>query len=294
MDHSRRVSVLAPAKVNLMLHVLGRRADGYHEVDTVIQQVDFGDDVVVRLTRTPGVTIKVTARPRCDPGPHCNNLAYLAARAYVRAATLPWGVSLTLHKRIPVGSGLGGGSSDAAAVLRVLDHLTEGALGPLGLRVIGTELGSDVAAFLSPSPLIRARGRGEVIEPLTALPARRVTIISPPLAISTETAYQKLSRVRCGGRLGGGAETLSIGHFDSWSELDQLAHNDFAKVVIPWYPEVGQVLDSLRDSSCEIALLSGSGSSCFGLGCASRPVESEWPTALTQTLTEVPPVTLLE
>lgn len=158
----RAISLCAPAKVNLLLRVHGRRADGFHELETLFQAIDFADELTVELAgdevqlEVVGTDVGVAD----GLGPVTENLAFRAAEAYRLAAGLDSGVRILLGKNIPAGAGLGGGSSDAAAVLRALDYLTDGAVAGETLLVMGANLGSDVPFFLCGSTLALARGRG--------------------------------------------------------------------------------------------------------------------------------------
>ena len=137
------VRVRAPAKINLLLRVLGLRADGFHELETLFQAIDLTDELTVELAGD-SVDLEVAGT---DAGPVTHNLAFRAAEAFRLAADLHSGVRILLTKNIPTGAGLGGGSSDAAAVLRALNHLTGGAVAAEALLAIGADLGSDVPFF---------------------------------------------------------------------------------------------------------------------------------------------------
>lgn len=259
---SRRVSVRAPAKVNLALHVLGRRPDGYHELDTLFQAIDLCDDVeleVVEGTESSRVALVVEGT---DLGPEEENLAYQAAVRFLHETRAAAEVRVRLRKRIPVGAGLGGGSSDAAAVLRCLDSL----LGPVErapLSAVGAAIGSDVPFFLGASPLARGRGKGEKLDPLPALPPADLVVVSPPVHVSTAGAYAALSEVRGGERPAvRQGLTLLPGR---WPELSALAHNDFEPVISAAHPEVRRALGALRGADAATVLMAGSGSTCFGM-----------------------------
>ena len=280
--HTRTVSVLAPAKINLTLYVLDGREDGFHEIDTIVQQLEFGDDVTVTVgaddhdrTDSSGrgrIVFAATHDPGCDPGPDQTNIARLAAERYLtEAPSRSFGrtsvlLDIHLHKRIPVGSGLGGGSSDAATVLRALDHLAEGALPGDRLARIGASLGSDVPSFLAGSPLVRARGRGEIVEALAPLPEREVVLVAPPAPISTAHAYRALAASREAGhpsRREVAAARIRPSRV-SWSTLEDEAVNDFTEVARE-YGEVDAALGALEETGCRPSGLSGSGSACFGV-----------------------------
>ncbi|MGD8870847.1 MAG: 4-(cytidine 5'-diphospho)-2-C-methyl-D-erythritol kinase [Gemmatimonadota bacterium] len=255
---SGSVSVLAPAKLNLVLRVLGRRPDGYHEIDTLFQAVDLHDDVVVELIGE-GIELEVDGP---DLGPVQGNLAHRAARALIAEAGVDTGVRIRLSKRIPVGAGLGGGSSDAAAVLVGLGKLL-GGVEPVVLRSVAATLGSDVPFFLGDSPLARGTGRGEVLEPLEPLPVADFVLVSPPVHVSTAGAYAALAEVRAGERTKMSAEASL--RLEAWDGLADLAENDFEPVISAAHPEIGRSLSALRYAGARVELMSGSGSTCFGL-----------------------------
>ncbi|MDH3207399.1 MAG: 4-(cytidine 5'-diphospho)-2-C-methyl-D-erythritol kinase, partial [Gemmatimonadota bacterium] len=188
---SQRATVLAPAKINLALRVGRERPDGYHDIDTLFQAIDLSDDVEVELCGDD-VTLEVEG---ADLGPIEQNLAFRAASRFLEEVAPGRGAAVRLLKKIPHGAGLGGGSSDAAAVLRCLTQLT-GGLPAARLRGIGAELGSDVPFFLGDSPLARGRGRGEVLESLPALPVADLVLVSPPVHVATSVAYSALSASR--------------------------------------------------------------------------------------------------
>ena len=191
----------APAKVNLVLRVGARRADGYHNVDTLFAAVGLCDHLrVERAAR--GIAVEVAGADLGDPR---DNLVYRAARAYLDARGERSGVAIRLEKRIPVGGGLGGGSSDAAATLRCLDELFEPPAGVAALTELARGLGADVPFFLSPSPLALGSGRGDHLTPLPPLPSRPVLLVGSPEGVGTAWAYNLLARGR-----GGGVEGCSL------------------------------------------------------------------------------------
>jgi len=253
----------AVAKVNLSLRVLGKRSDGFHEIQTVFQAVDLADEVRVERAGE-GITLTVEG---ADLGPDYENLAYRAAARFLEASGGKKGIHVTLVKRIPAGAGLGGGSSDAAAVLRCL-----AASSPWfpqeRLAHLGAALGSDVPFFLGGSPLARAEGRGEMLTALPALPAAHVVLALPPVHVSTAEAYGALGRGRlepsAAGRGGvggkGGDEPPR-----SWEEVAATLHNDFEGEIAERHVPIARSLDALRGAGAKGALLSGSGAASFGL-----------------------------
>src|SRR6185503_5044326 len=189
--------VAAQAKVNLVLRVGPRRDDGFHDLITMFQLLDLADEIVVRIGGA-GRTLHVAGQhlPEAGLGPTEKNLAYRAAMAYTERAKWPTGFSIELFKNIPAGGGLGGGSSDAGAVLRALDTLNETPLGPSVLETLAATLGSDVPFFVSGSACAFGAGRGEEVAGLDPLPARDVVLAIPPFGVATADAYRWLDEDR--------------------------------------------------------------------------------------------------
>lgn len=260
---SASASVLAPAKINLFLRVLHKRADGYHELDTLFQAIALYDRVTVELSRA-GVELEVSG---CDTGPDHENLAFLAAQRLIAVAGVDIGVKIYLDKQIPVGGGLGGGSSDAAAVLRALAILHEDLAGEERLRGIGTELGADVAFFLGESALSRGTGRGENLQPMPALPVANLVVVSPSVHSSTAEAYTALNRpLREDARIW---EPKSLEVLRTWTEVEACTCNDFQDPISNQHPQVAQCLNMLSETGASPVMLSGSGSSSFGFFSSS-------------------------
>lgn len=252
------LEVLAPAKVNLALRILGRRQDGYHELDTLFQAVSLWD--VIHLSRRPegGVALEVVG---ADVGPSEDNLALRAARAWAEASGVDPAVSIRLEKRIPAGAGLGGGSSDAGAVLRGLEVMHGGLLGGERLRRVASGLGADVAFFAGSAGLARGEGIGDRLTPLPALEARELVVAVPGTPVPTGPAYGWLAASRGGG---GASEPLPALDTVDWGALDGLAGNDFHDVVAARIPEVATLALEMVEAGLEGVLLSGSGSALFG------------------------------
>lgn len=186
------MKLLAPAKTNLFLEVRARRPDGFHELDTVFAALALADEL--ELSPLPGGRIELTVEGPADVPADASNLAWRAAEALRGAAGRPeLGAALRLHKRIPAGGGLGGGSSDAAAVLRGLDQVWGTRLAPARLHALSAGLGSDVPFFLQ-AGLQRGRGRGEALEPLPA-PARELdlVLVLPGFGCPTPEVYRALA-----------------------------------------------------------------------------------------------------
>lgn len=175
------------AKLNLSLDVLGARSDGFHDLRMVMQSVDLHDDVTVTLDDT-GVCLAETNRSYLPCG--ADNVAVRAAQVFLSRAGLTCGVHIRLHKRIPVCAGLGGGSSDAAAVLRALERLTGAGFTRAELEEMGAQVGSDVPYCVAGGTML-AEGRGERLTPVTPMPRMPVVICKPDFPISTPELFHR-------------------------------------------------------------------------------------------------------
>lgn len=257
----RAVRLEAPAKVNLRLRVMAREESGYHQLETVFAALGFGDTLEVAPAEG-GVTLEVRGPSPCPPE---DNLAYRAARAYMEEAPFGQGVRIHLEKRIPAAGGLGGGSSDAAAVLRALDWIYEGELGVERLTRLGARLGADVPFFLSPSPVALAWGRGDRFLPLPPLPESHVLLCVPDVSVSTAAAFGALAEARAAGRAPVPTGALHPEALESWSSLASLAHNDFHDAVFTMEPSLRELHAGLMETGPLICLLAGSGSTVFAV-----------------------------
>ena len=265
-DVRRVARTLAPAKVNLTLNVGPKSLDGFHELVTIFQAISLADEVEVEVMAPAkgeplddGIRLVVEGP---DLGPIEDNLAWRAAQAFAVEARLGSHVSIRLRKTIPAGAGLGGGSSDAAAVLRCLAHLTDFDDAPT-LTGIAAGLGSDVAFFLGSSPTAIGRGRGEQIQPVEALPARRIAVALPPVHVATGPAYRALEASRADHETG---QLPRIGGVVSWTGLlGEGSVNDFEAIVAERHEAVAKSLAAMRSAGASFAMLSGSGAASFAL-----------------------------
>ena len=253
----------APAKINLHLEILGRRDDGFHALETVFQTIDLFD--IVGVGCEPGVGIALTCSDRTLPLDD-GNLAWRAAAA-VQARRPDLGrVVITLDKRLPAGAGLGGGSSDAAAVLRALQRLLPQSLPSAELYAIAAGLGSDVPFFLL-GGTAHALGRGEELTPLPDLPRLPVTILKPVRDLPTPAVYRALTDEERGPRQARGPEW--------WRETlarvqAPVLENRLTGPAMRLEPQVRDLLGWLTRSGMP-HLLSGSGSACFALAHVDAP-----------------------
>ncbi len=251
-----RIAAFAPAKVNLYLHVTGRRADGYHLLDSLAVFPAVGD--VVRAEPAEALSLAVTGPFGAALADEADNLMLRAARALG-----PNGARLELEKNLPVASGIGGGSADAAATLRVLCQLWDLApgLSPPDLLRIALSLGADVPVCLASQP-VRMAGIGEILTPAPILPACGMVLVNPGVAVATPAVF----RARTGAF--SAPATLPDQWGDATDMADHLADlsNDLEPPAIALCPVIGDVLLALAAApGCLLARMSGSGATCFGL-----------------------------
>lgn len=262
------MTLRAHAKVNLRLRILGRDADGYHGLETLFLRLDLADSIRVALTPSPGISLSVDTDPElagADVPEDSRNLAWRAARALLAASGQASGADIRLEKKIPAGSGLGGGSSDAAAVLTALNPLLERPLSPEALRDLGGELGSDVPFFLLPAGMALGWERGRGLLPLNAPPQRPALLVVPGFAIGSSEAYSWIAADRQGREPPRPSALPAPDRLSRWETLAELAVNDFEPVVFARYPQLADWKAGMEGAGAEIALLSGSGSALFGI-----------------------------
>jgi 4-diphosphocytidyl-2-C-methyl-D-erythritol kinase len=238
----------APAKLNLFLHVTARRPDGYHDLQTIFQLLDWGDELRLEVSGDRRIE-RVSGPAAIAPD---EDLCVRAARLLQRVTNVSQGVRIHLRKRIPLGGGLGGGSSDAATTLAVLDHLWGTALGAPALCQLALELGSDVPVFVQGSSAW-AEGRGEVLTPVE-LPERWYLIIHPGVAVGTREIFQAPELTR-------NSPVITIRAASAALGLGSDARNDCEPVVRSSFPPVAAALEWLAIRAS--AHLSGTGSCIF-------------------------------
>lgn len=242
----------APAKLNLALHVRGRRKDGYHELETLFAFADRGD--VVSVAEENGLSLALIGSFADNLAGDDDNLVLRAARALQTHVGTERGARLTLDKRLPVASGIGGGSADAAATLRLLDRFWRLGIGIEGLMPLAIELGSDVPACLLGQTAI-GMGRGEALTPsANDLSGTPLLIVNPGIALSTAAVF-------------GHWDGVDRGELPTGSVSDILAQgrNDLAAPAQAMVPDIAALLAALRNTGALHARMSGSGATCFAL-----------------------------
>ncbi|WP_445662508.1 4-(cytidine 5'-diphospho)-2-C-methyl-D-erythritol kinase [Cytobacillus sp. FSL K6-0265] len=256
---SLKLLVKAPAKINLSLDVLGKREDGYHEVEMIMTTIDLADRL--ELTLLDKDEIKIVSHNRFVPDDH-RNLAYQAAHLLKHRFNVKQGVSIAIEKVIPVAAGLAGGSSDAAAALRGLNKLWQLGLTIDELAEIGAEIGSDVS-FCVYGGTALATGRGELIQALPAPPTCWVILAKPFIGVSTAEVYRRLN-------LQGIEHPQTLGMMkaienQSYSEVCAHMSNVLESVTLKMHPEVNQIKEQMQRFGADAVLMSGSGPTVFGL-----------------------------
>ena len=247
--------IRAYAKVNLGLAVTNKRADGFHDIDTIFSLIDLHD--LLRLEPIPNNKIYLRVKG-ADLPQNQANLAYRAAELYLKAARENSGVVIELEKNIPVSAGLGGGSSDAAAVLLALAKIYPS---DLDLKKMALELGSDVPFFLSGFKAAHAQGQGEILSPLE-IKRLNLLLLNPNIAVSAGAAYQNLAK------LDNKLEILKIIKQLNSGKSPQY-YNSLQPGVVGLEPKIAELLQ-LMGGYLDGVLMSGSGPTCFGLGSRAK------------------------
>jgi 4-diphosphocytidyl-2-C-methyl-D-erythritol kinase len=243
------MKILSPAKINLTLEILGKRPDGFHELATWMLPVGLYDSIEIEPAALPSFQSNV---PELDEDP--SNLVTRAADLFNRTASIDMAYAIRLEKKIPIGAGLGGGSSNAAATLRLLNELHNTRFRPEELEVLAAKLGSDVAFFIA-GRSAWCSGRGERIEPRLFPEDLWVCLFKPGFGISTAGVYGAYAQLELGRKHGKEIET-------PWGKL----RNDLEQAVLPKYLFLGLVKDWLNQQpESAFALMSGSGSTMFAI-----------------------------
>jgi 4-diphosphocytidyl-2-C-methyl-D-erythritol kinase len=249
--------IKSPAKVNLFLKVLGKRQDGFHDIYTLIQPVSLFDEISLDVREGEGISVE------CDredvPGGR-ENLAFQAAELFLSEAELQKAVGIKIRKKIPVAGGLGGGSSNAAAVIMGLDHALGLALGEETLMEMAARLGSDVPLFILRGPALGS-ARGEVLERVE-LPPFNYCLVNPGFKVSTAWAYGNLDLTKKGED---NILTYSKESLKKPENIKELLFNDLEGVTLRNHPEISRIERILTGAGALGALMSGSGPTVFGI-----------------------------
>jgi 4-diphosphocytidyl-2-C-methyl-D-erythritol kinase len=249
------ISKASPAKVNLTLHVLGRRADGYHDILSLMQRITLCDEILFS-PRAGGIVIRC---PDSSLPEDADNIVYRAAAAFFSRIESPPAVEITIRKRIPIAAGLGGGSSNAATTLLALNEMAGYPLTREELITMGTELGADVPFFIF-GDTAWATGIGDRLIKAAPLPRIRFVLVNPRFAVSTKTVYQSLNL-----GLTNQVISYSIPRFSTLEDLIGGLTNDLEKVTLRRHPVLDHIKTLLLENGAHGALMSGSGPTVFGI-----------------------------
>lgn len=282
-----RVAGEAPAKVNLLLRVLAREASGFHGIETLFCLLGLTDRLEARRVAA-GISLTVSG---AECGPAEENLAVRAADLVLAATGRRFGVHLTLTKRIPVRAGLGGGSSDAALSLLLVNELAGNAIPRHELLQFAARLGSDVPFFVSGGALALAWGHGERMLRLPPLPPAPALLVVPPVGIATPEAYALVDGARQG-IAHRGAIALDLDALATWGSIGRLAGNDFEFALFGRHPELREAFEALAKTGPIFCRMTGSGSTMFAVYRSTRE-RDDARTMLSQKLGQMHPVETL-
>ncbi len=248
-------TVFAPAKLNLHLRVICRRPDGYHDIATLMQKIDLSDTLTFR-PRHGGVMLRCPGFPQLE---NEDNLVFRAVKALFAVTGCSSGVEIVLQKRIPLGAGLGGGSSDAATTLVTLNEILGLGMTTEGLMRIAARLGADVPFFLYGNRAW-AFGIGDLLEPVVGLPPLWFVLVNPGFELSTRQVYEGLNL-----RLTKKAIHYSIPQLSSMSDVIESLYNDLEKVSFALHPALRELKEKVVEAGALGALMSGSGPTIYGV-----------------------------
>lgn len=251
----------SPCKVNLLLNILSKRADGYHELETLMHPVNYCDRL--EFTRK-GSQIQLSCSIPELPT-DCSNLVYRAAAGFLERAKVSDGVSIHLEKRIPMAAGLGGGSGNAAITLLALNQLFDAPLTMDVLQEIAAGLGSDVPFFLQAKPAL-ATGRGEKLtelHPFPALAQASFLLVYPGFGVSTAWAYKSLAHPK--GQPGRAAKLIELLNTSELKRIGRELYNSLEAPVLKKHPLLSLFQEFLREQGAPAVLMSGSGSTTFAI-----------------------------
>ena len=263
-NHKKNViSLKAPAKVNLFLEILGKRDDGFHEIETIMQEIDLADSLQFEETQE-GVTLECNDK---NIPANQDNLVCKAANLILEECGIKKGVLINLEKNIPVGAGLGGGSSDAATTLKALNSLWKVGLNNEELMEFAAKLGSDIPFFINGKTAL-CRGRGELITPVEVRNRMDYIILFPRVHISTETIYKNL-KIDLTKKRKDVSFFLDALKYSEAASISKLLFNRLEEIIFATYPDLLQVKSTLESFDFCGLSISGSGSAFFGL-CNDR------------------------
>lgn len=275
-ENSKEIVLSSPAKINLLLAVTGKRPDNYHNLISLVAPLRFGDTLWMTPLNTDKTDRLESDYPELDCGDQ--NLILRAVAEYRVKNYLPYGLNIKLKKRIPVGSGLGGGSSNAVATLKGLNMLAENPLGDDELMEITVRLGSDCPLFLYNEPLI-IRGRGEILQTLPAdvisdMSGQSILLFRPNYSIGTAWAYRQYTKN--GNQLFSSKSKIESklkNWIDSKKDIKEILYSDMERIVFDKHLDLSIIIEKIRTDFNLPCQLSGSGSACFAILSENSPRE---------------------
>jgi 4-diphosphocytidyl-2-C-methyl-D-erythritol kinase len=266
----------SPCKVNLLLNILGKRADGFHELETVMQPIRLCDEISFERTNA-GITL-TCSEPTLPVD--SSNLVCRAAAAFFQRSGISGGVRMHLEKKIPMAAGLGGGSGNAATTLLALNELHDGPLSTAHLHETAASLGSDIPFFLQTQPAL-ATGRGELIQslpPFRALDGCAFLLVHPGFGIATAWAYKELARFAAAlnGERARATKLIDLLNAGDLRKAAREFYNSLEAPALEKYPWLAVLQDFLRENGAAATLMSGSGSTTFAIAhdlCGAQELE---------------------
>lgn len=266
MEQGRSIDIKAPAKINLYLEIKGRRPDGYHEINSLMQKLRLADQLHIQVGNPAGISLTC---PDADLPEDESNLAFKAAQVFLKHTGTTQGIAITLKKRIPIAAGLGGGSSDAAAVLTGLDRLCDTGLSQDRLVDMARKLGADVPFFISELKTAVATGIGDCLQETPGLQGVWIVLVNPGFPVSTKWVYENFALTTEGNPyiLGRKLEIEELCQENGLRTRFGLSriYNDLEPITVKRHPVINTIKTDLRANGAKIALMSGSGPTVFGL-----------------------------
>lgn len=253
-----KIEIDSPAKINLTLDIIKKRKDNYHELEMIMQELELKDKIELKEIKEN--TIKIKSNSKQIPLNE-KNLCWKAAKKIKKEKQIEIGIEIFIDKKIPVAGGLGGGSSNAAAVIKGLNQLWNLKMKKQEMQKIAEEIGMDTAFFLYGKTAF-ASGRGEQIEQIKSFPKTRILICNPGIPVSTRQAYSNINYEKTGKTLSSRKIKQAIEQEKKIKELTELIHNDFEFSVLDSFPEIKKLKKEMKENSFN-ALMSGSGSTVF-------------------------------
>ncbi|HAZ10723.1 MAG TPA: 4-(cytidine 5'-diphospho)-2-C-methyl-D-erythritol kinase [Candidatus Omnitrophica bacterium] len=255
----REIKVFAPAKLNLYLDVLGKRPDGFHNIETIFEKIDLKDEIIIK-EKGKGLKVKTTPS-NCSQGRE--NIVYKAAYALFKEARVKLNLDIEIKKRIPVSAGLGGGSSDAASVLKAVNKIFKLGVPAKKLFSIARDIGKDVPFFMLNSPFAVAKGAGELLEKINLNKSLFHILIKPSIPLSTKLMYRRIDKCSFSTKPHSLKGTLNALKKMDVKALEKNYYNIFESALARDNVHINRAKAMLADRGAEHSLLSGSGPTVF-------------------------------